>query len=643
MKKLFSLFAAVLFAGSMFAADPITCQEAADAARNGSTEEVTVQGYVTSIAVAWSSQYKNVSFWMADTQNGGNVLEAFRAKCENEADAPKVGDLVKATGNLKMYNSTPELDAGCTFEIIERAPEVELDTISVSEALQRITDNKLGACFIKGKVMKILTKAADIEKYGNINYWLGDIDNPNDSIQGYKMNGAENKKYTSAADIEFVESDEILVYAAALQLYHNNNTNQDIPEINVGYYVRTLKSSVIDLPWKFGTAYRGEGEWTLEITKANNDTKNVLEVAFASDKANSIKGSHSIEGSLTIEGAKADAAGTATLAYKAEEDGINVYDVQIFIQTADNMFSIKQDIQIFAVDEESEEIILDGDRPFKPTEDGQEITCAQAQEYAFSLAANAESELSVVVVGYVTDIYADGESFWMADTQGKDKVIQAYKFKTVTPAGVGLAVGAKVKLAGKLLHYVNSNNGQETAEVKNGAVTIVEGGEEIKADEEVTVAEALAIAQALEQNATSDKVYGITGFVASIVYPYDETKGISFWMSDDPEDRTSQDFEAYQVHCSPEIGAKIAEGSKVRVVAKVTHFHQDAKPAEGDQEAKEEKTVYETVKGGTVELADGSAVDNIYFDVPAVKLIENGQIIIIRNGVRYNVQGQIAQ
>lgn len=126
MKKIFSIFAAVLFAGSMFA-DPITCAEAAKKATDGSTDEVTVRGYVTEIVTpGWSSQYKNISFWMADTKDGGKVFEAFRAACATADDAPLVGALVEVTGTLTLYNTTPELAAGCTFVIKEQGtPEVE--------------------------------------------------------------------------------------------------------------------------------------------------------------------------------------------------------------------------------------------------------------------------------------------------------------------------------------------------------------------------------------------------------------------------------------------------------------------------------------------------------------------------------------
>jgi len=129
MKKFLSLFAAVLFAGSMMAqVTEMTCAEAREAALAGSTDSVVVTGYVTEIATVWSDQYKNISFWMADEGDGGRVLEAFRCAAETQEDAPEVGDLIKVTGKLKKYNDTPEFDAGCTFEMIEKGaftPEVD--------------------------------------------------------------------------------------------------------------------------------------------------------------------------------------------------------------------------------------------------------------------------------------------------------------------------------------------------------------------------------------------------------------------------------------------------------------------------------------------------------------------------------------
>ena len=254
-----------------------------------------------------------------------------------------------------------------------------------------------------------------------------------------------------------------------------------------------------------------------------------------------------------------------------------------------------------------------------------------------SLEAGATGDIPVVVVGYITDLFSNGVTFWMDDKQGTTKTFQAYLVKKVEPVTMGLQNGAKVKLSG----YVTNYNGT-TAELKDGTVLIVEGGKPITATE-ATVAEALAAAKALEQNKTSEGVYAITGYISSIVEEFKADKGnMSFWMSDNlGED--PQEFQAFRVSCTEELAAKLRPGAKVKVTAKVTHFHQDAKPAEGDQPEKPERTIYETAQGGSVELLQESAVEVIRTDAPAVKFIENGQIIIIRNGVRYNVQGQLAK
>ena len=119
--------------------EPTDCATAAAAALSVSANNelyndgavYTIQGYVTSIKTAYSDQYHNISFWMADTQEGGEVLQAYRAACASEEDAPQVGDKVAVTGSLTKYGTTPEFAAGCTFEIIGDDP-VEEHTYTVA-------------------------------------------------------------------------------------------------------------------------------------------------------------------------------------------------------------------------------------------------------------------------------------------------------------------------------------------------------------------------------------------------------------------------------------------------------------------------------------------------------------------------------
>jgi len=126
-------------------ADTLTCAAAAELALNGNTEEKIIKGYVTEIVEAWSS-FKNVSFWMADAADGGQVFEAFRVNCETEAEAPIVGDLVWVKGNLTAYTKNgvtiAETTKGGSFGIIEAVerpivePAVNLGAKTIAEFLE---------------------------------------------------------------------------------------------------------------------------------------------------------------------------------------------------------------------------------------------------------------------------------------------------------------------------------------------------------------------------------------------------------------------------------------------------------------------------------------------------------------------------
>ena len=169
MKKFFAFVAAVLFAGSMMAATEMTCADAAAAALSVSAnnelyndgEEIVVEGFVTNIAYAWKNG--SMSFWMADTEDGGQVLEAYKCECA-EADAPAVGDKVKVTGNLTKFNTTPEFAAGCTVAIVERAAApTNLGEKTIAEFLE--LKNIKDTCILTGTVANIVMDKDDATKY----------------------------------------------------------------------------------------------------------------------------------------------------------------------------------------------------------------------------------------------------------------------------------------------------------------------------------------------------------------------------------------------------------------------------------------------------------------------------------------------
>ena len=101
----------------------------------------------------------------------------------------------------------------------------------------------------------------------------------------------------------------------------------------------------------------------------------------------------------------------------------------------------------------------------------------------------------------------------------------------------------------------------------------------------------------------------------------------------DNMDAPTYDFEAYRVSVTPQQAEKIVLGVKVTVTAALQRYYKAA------TETLDEIDLAETVAGGSLKFADESAVINVNNDAKSLKTIENGQIIILRDGVRYNMLG----
>jgi len=230
MKKFFSLIAAVLFAGSMFAATEMTCAQAREAAlsvannndlyNNG--EEIEVTGFVTSIQTTWSSQYKNISFWMADEAGNEKVLQAYRCVCENEADAPAVGDQVKVTGNLTKYNTTPEFAAGCTCVILEKGtPEVRpvFGVLEVADAIAKVAAGELidgDTLSIHGIITKLEFKGKNFAKYGSVNIYVADANGEAGEFEFYNCYSLEADTFRTSVPEYDAESTQWAQFNAVI-------------------------------------------------------------------------------------------------------------------------------------------------------------------------------------------------------------------------------------------------------------------------------------------------------------------------------------------------------------------------------------------------------------------------------------------
>ena len=172
--------------------DTLTCVAAAAKALAGVTDTVVVIGYVTEIKEAWSSQYKNLSFWMADSVNGGLVFQAHRAACATAEDAPSVGDKVSVKGKLTTYKDTvPEMAAGCTFTILEHATEPDepvvptvIDTLTCAAAAEAALAGATDSTVVIGYVTEIAYAWSAESK--NLSFWMADSVNGGKVFEAYK-------------------------------------------------------------------------------------------------------------------------------------------------------------------------------------------------------------------------------------------------------------------------------------------------------------------------------------------------------------------------------------------------------------------------------------------------------------------------
>ena len=194
-------------------------------------------------------------------------------------------------------------------------------------------------------------------------------------------------------------------------------------------------------------------------------------------------------------------------------------------------------------------------------------------------------------------------------------------------AGLELGKGDSVVVIGKLYNF------HGTIEISNGKVELIEKSQEEEVIIAVNVAGAVAAAMALPQSGTTADRYAVTGYIDSIAIVYSEQfNNISFFMTDDMANPTYE-FEAFRVSCTADEAALLTVGRQVTVTAALQHYY---KAAEGE---KPEINLAETVAGGILEIIYGEGINNVTNETKAIKRIENGQVIILRNGVRYNTLG----
>lgn len=259
------------------------------------------------------------------------------------------------------------------------------------------------------------------------------------------------------------------------------------------------------------------------------------------------------------------------------------------------------------------------------------ITVAKAIEIGEKLADNAETTESYVVEGYCVKWVNGGysvdygnQTFYMDDNKDADPSLKTYKFeayrckidKEVLPQ-------SKVTVTGKIKKYVTEKG--TTIEIVQGDIAILEEGPAI---EVINVAKALEVGNALGDNEFTKKYYTVQGYAVTAYAPAAGKTTQTLFMADELD--TYGEFEAFA--CDP---GKDNVVEKDEFVA-VTGLIQKYVKAGSDPQIE--------IPNGSIKKVTPSAINNVNAEaVKAMKVVENGQLFIIRNGVKFNAAGAVVK
>ena len=200
-----------------------------------------------------------------------------------------------------------------------------------------------------------------------------------------------------------------------------------------------------------------------------------------------------------------------------------------------------------------------------------EMTCAEAAAAALALAENETAVDSVSVIGYITStngtVSKGQQTFYMDDVKGSGALtFQAYWANLpVEDNETPLAVGDKIILSGKLLHYV-SGSGTHSAEIKNGDVVVLEHNTAKVDTLDVDACEAIEIGLTLAVDAYTDDCFQVSGVVSAVENTNTTDHSQIFYLECNNRET---DLKAY--NCTV-IGDYVALGDTVTVLGKLYNY-----------------------------------------------------------------------
>ena len=304
----------------------VTCAKAVElcnalAAGESSAEAYSITGYITDVFANINKNQQ--SFWLADTKDGGKMIQAYWANLPEGVEAFTVGSKVTITGKLLKYVKTdgtvvPEVKnptvtiietGGGTVtpdQPIEGTPAgtgVENDPYNVAGALTYIQtlsaeDKPEALVYTKG----VISEVVEMGKSGSIRFKMQDK-NVNNSLLVYYCNNLGNVSFKALTDLKV--GDEVIVCGKVVNFMGNT------PEYAPGAYLVSLNGKT---EGEGGGSTPGGEEKPGEVTEFSIDLAYTLGANAYDNGMATING---VENCKTLKIGTAKAAGTFTLTMPA--------------------------------------------------------------------------------------------------------------------------------------------------------------------------------------------------------------------------------------------------------------------------------------------------------------------------------------
>ena len=600
-----------------------------------------VRGVVASVFDPNSKNGFNgkIAIWMTDEVNAKDSLEAYQIYADSEQktweslvaakDILGVGDtiLVYAPKLMLYNNKVYETDGGYYVETLgkyKEDPTIKYDTLTVEQAIaaaEALADNATSETkyYIEGFTNHVQNYDA---LKGNQIFFMYDEDKivPQDSV--FEAYLAAPKKDGKAYPV--LEGDKVRAFGFLKKYIDSKNNNAKILEV-----VEPTVEFISEV----------EGDRTIKIPELDTVTvAEALEIGkkLAADKPTDVQ--YVIKGYVSSIINYYDASTKKetfwmadTKESKAASNADGAFEVYGGVPNTEKEIGLHAYVCVTAKIQnyKGNTIETSGAAAVNVIEQGevdipQVVTVAQALEIGAGTTGTTEGRYEITgYVSSISEVYSSygNETFWITDTKGdrtSDKTKAFYVYRGKPNTGKEIGMDAKIKIICKIKNF----NGTIENDGTNVPFEVLEQGTDLKLDT-VTVTEALAVGNALADNAYTDMPYVVKGYVTKAYDPAEGKSQQNFYMADDPDEKG----EFYAYSGTPD--KKINDGDYILLTGKIQKYVKDATTAP------------------KIEISNGSVV---HLEIPKVDTLSVAQALEIGQALepdavsaRYYVLGYVAE